>query len=187
MKVLVVIDMQKDFTTGVLGNAETAAIAKKVAEKIKAYKAENPGVPVIYTMDTHDNDYLNTQEGKKLPVPHCIKNTPGWELDTAVAKVIDKNNDICVEKTTFGAADLAGYVETADNIIWDISSLPQTMDTIEIVGVCTDICVISNAMILKAAFPEIPIIIDSNCCAGVTPESHETALKAMAACQIEIL
>lgn len=179
MKILAVIDMQKDFTTGVLGNPQTAAAADTVAEKIRAYKAENPDTPVVYTMDTHTEDYLNTQEGKNLPVVHCVKGTDGWQLDPKVAEVIS-DRDIMVEKPSFGSVNLAEYIIRAAVGI-------EKIESIELVGVCTDICVISNAMILKAEFPEIPIIVDSKCCAGVTPESHENALKAMAACQIKIV
>lgn len=179
MKILAVIDMQKDFTTGVLGNPQTAAAADAVSEKIRAYRAAFPDVPVVCTMDTHTEDYLDTQEGKNLPVVHCVKGTDGWQLDPKVAEVIS-DKDIMVEKPAFGAVDLAEYVRQAAGGI-------EKIESIELVGVCTDICVISNAMILKAAFPEIPLIVDSKCCAGVSPESHENALKAMAVCQIKIV
>lgn len=179
VKILAVIDMQKDFTTGVLGNPQTAAAADAVAEKIRAYKAQFPGVPVVYTMDTHTEEYLDTQEGKNLPVVHCVKGTDGWQLDPKVAEVINEK-DIMVEKPAFGAVDLAEYVRQAAGDIEKIGS-------IELVGVCTDICVISNAMILKAAFAEIPLTVDSKCCAGVSPESHDNALKAMEVCQIKIV
>lgn len=180
MKILVVIDMQKDFTTGVLGNPETAAAAGIVAEKIKAYRSENNGIPVIFTMDTHSEDYLETQEGKKLPVVHCVKGTDGWEIDPTVWSAAE-STDILLEKNSFGSLKLSNVIrDTAADKLPDV-------EAIELVGVCTDICVISNAMILKAAFPEIPIIVDGSCCAGVTPESHENALKAMSSCQIEVL
>ena len=176
VKILVVIDMQKDFTTGVLGNPQTAAAANAVSEKIKAYKANHPDIPVVYTMDTHTENYLDTQEGKNLPVVHCVKGTDGWQLDPKVAQVIS-DKDIMVEKPSFGSSELADYIRQAAN--------GENIESIELVGVCTDICVISNAMILKAAFPEVPLIVDGKCCAGVTPESHENALKAMSACQIK--
>lgn len=180
MKILIVIDMQKDFTTGVLGNPETAAAAGIAAEKIRAYRSEGNGVPVIFTMDTHGEDYLETQEGKKLPIVHCVKNTDGWEIDPSVRAAAERT-DIILEKNSFGSLKLPKVIkETAADKFSEI-------DSIELIGVCTDICVISNAMILKAAFPDIPIIVDGNCCAGVTPESHDNALKAMASCQIEVL
>lgn len=175
MKLLVVIDMQKDFIDGVLGNNETAAVAAPVAEKIKAYKAENPDVPVIYTMDTHYENYMDTLEGKNLPVPHCIENTEGWQLDKQVAEVIGEDA-VMVKKLTFGAIDLPDIIKEKFG----------TPDSIELIGVCTDICVISNAMLLKAAFPNVPIAVDAKCCAGVAVESHNNALSAMKVCQIEV-
>ncbi len=174
MKALIVIDMQKDFTTGVLGNPETAAVVEPVVKYIKAFRKENPNGLVIATLDTHTEDYLNTQEGRKLPVPHCIKGTKGWSLEKAVQTALGENA-ILVEKAAFGAADLPKIIGKRRKI-----------EEFQVIGVCTDICVISNAMILKAAFPEVPVKIISECCAGVTPESHETALAAMRACQMEI-
>lgn len=170
MKLLCVIDMQNDFIDGALGSKEAEAIVDNVKRKIELYR-EN-GDTVVFTRDTHTEDYMNTQEGKKLPVPHCIKGSEGWEitslLDTSDCKIIDK--------PTFGSYELADYVEELEDIT-----------EIELIGLCTDICVISNAMLLKAKFTETPIKVDSDCCAGVTPESHENALKAMAMCQIECI
>ena len=167
MKVLVVIDMQKDFTTGALGNPETAAVVANVAEYITKFRNENKDGRVIATLDTHTEDYMNTQEGRKLPVPHCIRGTEGWTLEDAVEKAL---GDDCIklEKVTFGAVDIPFAVGKDEDI-----------EEIQLIGVCTDICVISNAMILKAAFPEVPIKIIADCCAGVTPESHNNALEAM--------
>lgn len=174
MKALIVIDMQKDFTTGVLGNPETAAVVKPVVKYIKAFRKENPDGLVIATLDTHTEDYLNTQEGRKLPVPHCIRGTKGWELEKTVRTALGEDAAL-VEKGTFGAADLPKIIGRRRKI-----------EEFRMIGVCTDICVISNAMILKAAFPEVPVKIIAGCCAGVTPESHNTALAAMRACQMEI-
>lgn len=175
MKVLIVIDMQKDFTTSALGNPETAAVVGNVAEYITKFRNENKDGKLIATLDTHNEDYMNTQEGKKLPVPHCIRGTDGWMLEDAVENALGENC-IKLEKITFGAVDLPFAVGRDENI-----------EEIQLVGVCTDICVISNAMILKAAFPEVPIRIIADCCAGVTPDTHNNALEAMKMCQMEII
>ena len=175
MKALIVIDMQKDFTTGALGNPECAAVVKPVVKYIKAWRKENPDGLIVATLDTHTGDYLNTQEGRKLPVPHCIKGTKGWALEKTVQNALGEDA-ILLEKVTFGAADLPKIIGKRRKI-----------EEFQIIGVCTDICVISNAMILKAAFPEVPIKIISECCAGVSPESHANALSAMAVCQMEIV
>lgn len=177
MKVLVVVDMQKDFISGVLGNAETMAAVPAVVRKIEEYANIDDSF-VYFTLDTHGENYMDTQEGRRLPVPHCIENTDGWQLESeieAAGKHLTRVKNI--EKPAFGTMKLAD----------EISRVFSDDMTIELVGVCTDICVISNAMILKAAFPETEIIVDSRCCAGVTPESHERALKAMEACQITVL
>ena len=174
MKVLVVIDMQKDFTTGALGNPETAAVVPNVAAYIEKFRKENKDGKIIATLDTHTEDYMNTQEGRNLPVPHCIRGTEGWKLEDAVENAIGEEA-IKLEKVTFGAVDIPFAIGRDENI-----------DEIQLIGVCTDICVISNAMILKAAFPEVPIKIIADCCAGVTPESHNNALNAMKMCQMEI-
>lgn len=175
MKVLIVIDMQKDFTTGALGNPETAAVVKPVVKQIKAFRKENPDGLVIATLDTHTEDYLNTQEGKKLPVPHCIKGTAGWKLEKTVQNALGENA-VIVEKGTFGAIDLPKIIGKR-----------RKVEEFQFIGVCTDICVISNAMIVKAAFPEVPVKVISECCAGVTPESHKNALEAMKVCQMEVV
>lgn len=168
-KVLIVVDMQNDFVDGALGTAEAISIVDNVNEKIKIYR--KTGEAVVFTRDTHFENYLETMEGKKLPVKHCIKGTEGWQIISE----IDTAKDKIINKPTFGSLELADYVETLD------------IDTIEIIGLCTDICVISNAMILKAKFPEKVIKVDSSCCAGVTPESHLNALKALEMCHIEII
>lgn len=167
MKVLCVIDMQNDFIDGALGTKEAEAIVENVKAKIELYRKN--GDTVIFTRDTHSEDYMNTQEGKNLPVPHCIKGSKGWEI----SEKLDTASDKIIDKPSFGSFELAEYISTLADV-----------DEIELIGLCTDICVISNAMILKARFTETPIKVDSSCCAGVTPESHANALSAMKMCQI---
>ena len=168
-KALIVIDMQNDFIDGSLGTPEAQAIVLAVTERVKA--AVQNGEKLIFTQDTHHNDYLKTAEGKKLPVEHCIKPGHGWGL---VSSLIPYAKDaIVLEKPTFGATGLPQHVADCGEIT--------------VVGLCTDICVIANAMLLKAFLPEASIRLDSTCCAGVTPESHNRALEAMKLCHIEIL
>lgn len=178
MKTFIMIDMQNDFISGVLGNPDTTAVLPAVCEKVKKIGADENAV-LLYTMDTHQNSYMDTQEGRKLPVLHCIEGTPGWELPdelkNAMSCVSKKQQ---VKKCTFGAKELP-------EIITGICG--ESPDEIELFGVCTDICVISNAMLLKAFFPEAEIIVDSSCCAGVTPETHKNALEAMKICQITVI
>ena len=170
-KILVVVDMQKDFVDGALGTKEAEAIVPAVVDKIRKYDTEN----IFVTRDTHQRDYLNTQEGRNLPVEHCIEGTPGWELDTAVAEAV--KGAVIVNKPTFGSTELV-------DVIREISEKEET--AIELIGLCTDICVVSNALLLKAAMPEVEISVDASCCAGVTPEKHEAALETMRSCQIRI-
>ena len=170
MDILVVVDMQKDFISGALGTKEALAIVPRVAEKI--VQAKKAGKTIVFTRDTHHKNYLDTQEGKNLPVPHCIENTDGWQLDPA----LDTAGAMIFDKPSFGSEALVRYLK----------SLPD-LQSAEFVGLCTDICVISNAMVLRAAFPETEIEILSDCCAGVTPQSHQTALDAMRACQFTIV
>ena len=170
MKVLCVIDMQNDFIDGALGTAEAVAIVDNVKNKIDIYRAN--GDTVIFTRDTHYENYMDTAEGKKLPVPHCIKGTAGWEI----SEKLDVADSEIIDKPTFGSVELSKYVSELDNV-----------SEIEVIGLCTDICVISNVMLLKASMPEMPIRVDSSCCAGVTVESHRNALSAMTMCQIEIV
>ena len=168
-KALVVIDMQNDFIDGSLGTPEAQAIVLAVTERVKA--AVQNGEKLIFTQDTHYKNYLQTAEGKKLPVEHCIKPSHGWGLASAL---IPYAKDAAVlEKPTFGATGLPQLVADCDEIT--------------VVGLCTDICVISNAMLLKAFLPEAKICVAADCCAGVTPESHNRALEAMKMCQIDIL
>ena len=169
MNILIVVDMQNDFVDGSLGTPEAQAIVPKVKAKID--KAIQKGDVVIYTRDTHFDNYLETQEGKHLPIPHCINQTRGWEIVEGIYRQGCKVDD----KFTFGSTWLPQYI---------ISNYRYTMEGIELIGLCTDICVISNAMILKANLPELPIVVDSSCCAGVTPESHNNALNIMKMCQI---
>lgn len=171
-KVLVVVDMQKDFVDGALGSAEAVAIVPNVVQKIKSFDGF-----IFVTYDTHSADYMNTSEGKKLPVPHCIKGTDGWELDSQVASALEGKDYVSVEKPTFGSVDLPKLIREKAGDSFEI----------ELVGLCTDICVVSNALVLKANFPENEISVVADCCAGVTPESHNAALQTMKSCQINVI
>lgn len=171
-KILLVIDMQKDFVTGALANEEAQKIIGNIQEKIGEYKKE--GNPVFFTRDTHGENYLQTQEGRLLPVVHCLKGSDGWQIVSQLTAEVSEEN--VLDKPAFGSLALPKWLEEKLG-----GELP---DEIELCGVCTDICVISNAMILKAAFPETVISAEGKCCAGVSPESHQTALDAMKACQI---
>ena len=174
MKILIVVDMQKDFISGPLGTAEARAIVPYVAEKAKNTPREN----LFVTLDTHQPNYMETNEGRHLPVPHCIEGTEGHALDNAIAAAVDGiPASRIIRKPTFGSVALPDMLR----------ALPEPPTEIEFVGVCTDICVISNAMVLRAAFPETEIEVLSDCCAGVTPQSHQTALDAMRACQFTII
>lgn len=170
MKVLVVVDMQHDFVDGALGTSEAKQIVENVKKKVELYWSV--GDKVIYTQDTHATNYLQTQEGRNLPVEHCLKNSWGWEILSEVYKA----GAPVVEKKGFGSLELLDMIAGIEEV-----------ESIELVGLCTDICVISNAMILKSRFPEIPISVDASCCAGVTPESHANALRAMQMCQIQVM
>lgn len=170
MKILAVIDMQNDFIDGSLGTAEAVKIVDSVSKKIEKYRAL--GVEIIFTRDTHPQNYLSTNEGKRLPVEHCIKDSYGWQI----CKKLDIDDSKIINKPTFGSYELAEYISQKSNV-----------DEVELIGLCTDICVISNAILLKAKMPEIKIIVDSSCCAGVTVKSHENALDAMKMCQIDII
>ena len=171
-KILVVVDMQKDFVDGALGSKEAVAIVPNVVNKIKDFEGD-----IFVTYDTHFENYMDTNEGKNLPVPHCIKGTDGWELNEEVAKALVNRKYTPVEKITFGSVDLPGLVGKAAG---------DEAFTVELVGLCSDICVVSNALLLKANFPEMNILVDAACCAGVTVESHEAALTTMKMCQIEV-
>ncbi len=173
-RLLIVIDMQNDFIDGSLGTKEAQAIVPAVVKKIREFDGT-----VLFTRDTHGENYLQTAEGKKLPVKHCIKGTKGWELQEEIEALRVEKDAAVFDKGTFGSKDLAEYISESVQSTGSI-------DSIVLCGLCTDICVISNALLLKAYMPEVPIAVDSACCAGVTVESHENALKAMAMCQIEI-
>ena len=176
VRYLVVVDMQKDFIDGSLGTEEAQGIVEKVKEKILSYPKEM----VYATLDTHGEDYLSTQEGKMLPVPHCIKGTEGWGLHPILKDLILP--DHFFEKGSFGSLSLAEFMR-------ELFRQQDSMEgaSIELVGLCTDICVVSNALLLKAFLPEVPISVDSSCCAGVTKEKHLAALETLRSCQVEVL
>jgi len=168
MKILIVIDMQNDFIDGALGTAEAAGIVPYVREKIAAFEGK-----VFFTRDTHEEDYLSTQEGKNLPVPHCIKGTDGWQI----RKELDElRRTEAIDKVTFGSRDLVNVLAGEKDI-----------EEITFMGLCTDICVVSNALILKANFPEKEVYVDAACCAGVTVDTHNAALATMKMCQINVV
>jgi len=179
MKVLIVVDMQKDFITGSLGTEEARAIVSKVVKEIQDFDGQ-----VWFTKDTHGEDYLSTQEGKKLPVKHCIKGTDGWELAEELTRLAEEKAYRIVEKPSFGSVRLAEQLLEEQKLAEERG---EQLENILLIGLCTDICVISNALLLKAYFPEVPLSVDASCCAGVTPEGHDRALLAMKSCQIEIL
>ena len=180
---LIVVDMQNDFITGSLGTQEAAAIVPAAAERIRA--CWEAGVEILATLDTHEEDYLDTAEGKKLPVSHCIRGCRAWELAPEIAMALGKDYTP-VEKPTFGVRN--GYFTEAEEpeIIREMAGNAEDL-SIELLGLCTDICVVSNALLLKAHFPEARISVNAACCAGVTPETHRAALKTMGCCQIDIL
>lgn len=164
-KTLIVVDMQNDFVDGSLGTTEAQAIVANVKEKIKQYQSH--GDEIIFTRDTHHEDYLDTPEGKKLPVKHCVEGTHGWRI----VEGLEVPGAVFIDKPSFG------WTHWVD----------REFEEIELVGLCTDICVVSNALILKATFPEVEITVDASCCAGVTPATHRAALDTMKMCQINII
>lgn len=168
--ILIVVDMQNDFITGALGSADAQAIVPNVVEKVKGFTGR-----VIFTRDTHPENYMDTQEGHNLPVPHCVKGTAGWEICPELAPLCNE----VIDKPTFGSAKLGEVLVAADK--------EEAISSVTLVGLCTDICVISNAMLVKAFLPEVPVTVDAACCAGVTPDSHKTALAAMLPCQINVI
>jgi nicotinamidase-related amidase len=170
MKYLIVVDMQNDFVNGCLGSESARAVVDKIEHKVKNFDGS-----VIFTMDTHGDDYLKTQEGIKLPVVHCIENTDGWQI---IEQLKPYASD-CITKPTFGSVELARRLSN--------ENIQHKIDSIELVGVCTSICVISNAMLIKAFLPEVKVIVNADCCACVSEESHNAALKAMETAQIEIV
>lgn len=171
-KILVVVDMQNDFINGSLGTSEAENIVDNVVKKINEYNSEN----IYVTRDTHTEDYLNTNEGRHLPVIHCIKNSKGWQLNEKIETATE--GAVVIDKTTFASVELADLLKAENN--------KEALE-IELVGLCTDICVISNALLLKTFMPEVSIKVDSSCCAGVTPDSHKMALETMKMCQIDVI
>ena len=169
-KILVVVDMQNDFIDGALGTSEAVAIVPRVEEKIKSFDGK-----VLFTRDTHFENYMETQEGKNLPVPHCIKGTEGWQIRKEL-DVLRKTAPL--DKLTFGSSELAQMLVSENE--------KEPIESITFIGLCTDICVISNAFTVKAFLPEVPLTVDASCCAGVTPDSHKNALSAMKICQITV-
>ncbi len=172
-KILIVVDMQKDFVDGALGTKEAVSIVDNVVKKIEEFQGD-----IIVTYDTHAENYLETQEGKNLPVPHCIVDTEGWALDSKVQEALDKKAYKAIKKPTFGSTELPQYIKTNYN--------PDEIE-IELIGLCTDICVVSNALLMKANFLETKVSVDASCCAGVTPETHKAALTTMKMCQVNVV
>ena len=171
-RILIVVDMQNDFIDAALGTKEAVSVVEAVKAKIRSYPAED----IIATMDTHGESYLETQEGKNLPVAHCIRGTDGWKIRPDIAELLADTK--IYEKPAFGSMEMAA----------DLKALSETEEIeLELIGLCTDICVVSNALLLKAAMPEVKIFVDASCCAGVTPEKHLAALETMRSCQIHVL
>jgi nicotinamidase-related amidase len=176
MKILIVVDMQNDFIDGALGTPEAVAIVPNVVAKIKEFDGR-----VLYTRDTHEENYMETQEGKNLPVPHCIRGSEGWEIRPEIDAL---RTEDAIDKPTFGSVELGQILKAQDE---ELKAQGKTgIESITLIGLCTDICVISNAMIAKAYLPEVPVIVDAACCAGVTPQSHTNALEAMKMCQVAV-
>ena len=171
-KFLIAVDIQKDFVDGALGTAEAAAMIPNAASKIREFSGD-----IFVTYDTHFDNYMETREGSKLPVPHCIKGTDGWKLNDDIAEALTGKKYTEIEKITFGSVKLPDMIKAAAG---------DEEFSVELIGLCTDICVVSNAMLIKANFPEADISVDASCCAGVTPDSHRAALTTMKMCQINI-
>ena len=172
MKALIVVDMQNDFVDGVLGSKEAVAIIDRAVEVIENFDGK-----VFYTLDTHGEDYLQTEEGRHLPVVHCVRESKGWELNPQIQKALEKRHAKGIEKPTFGSEKLMTLIQK------EISDI----ESITLIGICTDICVISNAMLVKAHFVNVPVSVVASACAGVTPASHDNALSAMKMCHIEVV
>ena len=171
MNYLIVVDMQVDFVSGALGTKEAQAIVQNVAEKIRSFDGK-----ILFTRDTHEGNYLSTQEGRNLPVPHCIRGTEGWQIIPELAALVTQP---VIDKPTFGSTALAALLAAEHK--------KEPIESVTLIGLCTDICVISNALLIKAQLPEVPVSVDASCCAGVTPESHKNALSAMKMCQIAVI
>lgn len=183
MKAIILVDLQNDFIDGALGSPEAQAIVPTVCERLKEYEKEQP--LVIFTKDTHYENYLETQEGKNLPVSHCIYGTPGWSINKQISSIVDtgkfhfwSDSNVIrsrVLKNTFGSTDLMEILKITD------------FEEIIFMGLCTDICVVSNVLAAKMTLPETLITVDASCCAGVTPEKHKAALETMKSCQINVI
>ena len=196
MKVLVVVDMQNDFIDGSLGTDEAKAIVDKVEKRVADALAAEDTI-VLFTRDTHQQNYLQTQEGKILPVEHCIKGTLGWEIVEPLMQYVDSGRVAVLDKPNFGSIKLPETLHTmltaeigatfSDFDVWEEPKKSKKLEEIELCGLCTDVCVISNALILKAAFPDIPVKVQEELCAGVTPQTHKNALEAMKMCQVEVI
>lgn len=172
--ILIVVDMQNDFISGNLGNEEAEKIVETVIKKVKNFQGR-----VIFTKDTHYDNYLDTQEGKNLPIVHCIKNTRGWEIADGIKELIEEKRAEVFEKSSFGSEALIKRLREIDE--------KEKIENITLIGICTDICVVSNALAIRTFLPEVPVKVDSSCCAGVTKEKHEAALETMRSCQIEVI
>lgn len=190
MKLLIVVDMQNDFVDGALANPAAKAIIPEIQKRLDEAKANNDRV--VFTMDTHYNQsssgcvkYEDSLEGKLLPIKHCVIGTPGWEIVEPLKEYLEKNTiATTVIKKTFGFLDWEEYLDS----LFDENTFPEDFpEEIELCGTCTDICVVSNALILRALYPNMPIVVDSKLCAGLTPEKHEAALETMRSCQIHII
>ena len=171
---LIVVDMQNDFIDGALGTPEAQAIVEGVVERTRAFEGR-----IVFTRDTHGSNYASTQEGRNLPVPHCIKGTQGWELAPALETVRTHRSAPVFEKPSFGSLDLARWLVAQNDA--------EPIDSIELCGLCTDICVVSNALLIKGWIPEVPLKVDASLCAGVTPDSHKAALTTLRSCQVEVI
>ena len=186
MKCLILVDLQKDFIDGALGSPEAQAIVPRVVDKINNYSDKNNTL-VLFTKDTHYDNYMDTLEGSYLPIPHCIENTPGWSINKEISKVVKKHGFLSyssdkiinsrVYKNTFGSDDLKAFFE----------KFKDDIEEIEFVGLCTDICVISNVLMARMVLPNTEITVDASCCAGVTPDKHQAALEVMRSCQINVI
>ena len=187
MKVLTIIDAQYDFIDGELGTPEAKKIVPNIVEKINNYDNKSNTL-ILFTKDTHNNStYLDTLEGTILPIPHCIENTPGWSINKEITDAVDKNRFLSyssdkiiksrVYKDTFGSEDLRKFFE----------KFRDDIEEVEFVGLCTDVCVISNVLVTRMVLPDVEITVDASCCAGVTPEKHQAALEVMKSCQINVI
>ncbi len=172
-RILIVVDVQNDFVSGTLGTKEAQDMLPNLINKIKNFKGE-----IILTQDSHTDTYLETQEGKMLPVKHCIVGTNGWQFASELEAIREKEEYRVYQKNTFGSTDLANDLKK--------ENLEKPIEYVELVGLCTDICIVTNALMIKAYLPEVPIYVDTNCCAGVSKENHFAALKVMESCQIRL-